>query len=290
MLNFEGIHTALITPFRDGKIDKIALGKLLDIQIEANVTSIVVCGSTGEGYSLSIDERLELFALCKNYVKGRIKTIASIGTNNTDESVQIAKRAEKLGIDGFMVVAPYYNKPPQEGIYRHFLQIQEATKLPIMAYNIPGRSIIDISDETITRLSKLERIVALKDATGNLARPFSLRNIHKAEITQLTGDDITSLPFYAAGGQGLVSVISNIYPREFVEIYDLWKRGKVREAQDLHNKFIPLLFALNIDTNPICIKYSASHLGLCSDEVRLPLVTLTDEKKAKLRSELDKLK
>jgi len=288
-MDFEGMHTALITPFKSYNIDFSAVEQILDKQMKAKVASVVVCGSTGEGYSLSIDERLEMFDFCVKYVKGKIKVIASVGTNNTTESISIARSAEELGVDGMMLVAPYYNKPPQEGAYQHFAQIHDATNLPIMIYNIPGRSVIDIADETTAKLSKLKRIFALKDATANLARPFTLREIHKSSITQLTGDDITSLPFYLAGGKGLVSVISNIFPREFVEIYNFWKAGKILDAQNMHNKFIPLLVALNLDTNPISIKYAASCLGLCGEEMRLPLVTTSEDKKAKIKGELDKL-
>lgn len=289
-MDFEGVHTALITPFNQQKIDFSALEKILDKQVKGKVSSIVVCGSTGEGYSLSIEERLEMFQFCVKHINGRIRVVASVGTHNTEESVLIAQKAEKLGIDGMMLVTPYYNKPPQDGMYNHFKKIHDATTMPIMLYNIPGRSVVDIHDETIAKLSRLERIVALKDATANLARPYTLREIHKSKITQLTGDDITSLPFYAAGGMGLVSVISNVFPGEFAEIYNLWKHKQVEQAQALHNKFIPFLVALNIETNPISIKYAAHCLGLCSDEMRLPLITLSEDKKAKIKEELDKLK
>lgn len=289
-MDFEGIHTALITPFLKYKIDFSSLEKILDHQLKSGVASVVVCGSTGEGYSLSVSERLEMFDFCVRYIKGKIKIIASVGTHNTEESVVIAQKAEHLGVDGMMLVTPYYNKPPQEGIYQHFAMIHNATSLPLMLYNIPGRSVVDMRDETISRLSELERIVALKDATGNLARPFTLREIYKSEITQLTGDDITSLPFYAAGGKGLVSVISNAFPIQYAEIYKLWKAGKVAEAQALHNKFIPLLVALNSDTNPISIKYVMSLLNLCTEEMRLPLALLNEHNKAKIKEALESLK
>jgi 4-hydroxy-tetrahydrodipicolinate synthase len=288
-MNFEGIHTALITPFSEGVIDFKSLELILDKQIQAGVASVVVCGSTGEGYSLSIDERLEMFDFCVRKVAGKIKVIASVGTHNTKESILIAQKSQMLGIDGMMLVTPYYNKPPQEGLYEHFERIHNATQLPIMLYNIPGRSGIDMQDQTIARLSKLERVVALKDATATLSRPFILREIYKSDIVQLTGDDITSLPFYASGGRGLVSVISNIFPKEFVEIYNLWKASRTPEAQAMHNRFIPLLVALNSTTNPIAIKYAASCFGMCMDEVRLPLVVAHRDIKEQIKMELDKL-
>jgi 4-hydroxy-tetrahydrodipicolinate synthase len=290
MMDFRGIHTALITPFKNGGIDYKALEKILDQQIAAKVKSIVPSGSTGEGYLISAQEREELFAFCKEYTKGAVKIVASVGTNNTKESIINAQIAEKIGVDALMIVAPYYNKPPQEGIYNHFKEIHDAISLPIMVYNIPGRSIIDISDETLAKLAKLERVVALKDATGNLSRPLTLRNIHNSNLVMLGGDDITSLAFYANGGMGVVSVISNILPAQFVAIYDAWFSGNVAQAQKMHDKLIPLLVALNIETNPIAIKYAASLFNLCSDEVRLPLVTMSSDKKNIIKTQVDRLK
>jgi 4-hydroxy-tetrahydrodipicolinate synthase len=289
-MDFRGVHTALITPFKNGKIDYSGIEKILDQQIAAKVTSIIPSGSTGEGYTISREERNELFAFCKNYIAGRIKIVASVGSNCTEDTVSIAREAENIGVDALMLVAPYYNKPSQEGMYMHFKTIHDNTNLPIMIYNIPGRSIVDINDSTITKLSKLDRIEALKDATSNLSRPLTLRNIHHAQITMLTGDDITSLAFYASGGLGVVSVISNALPELFVKIYNLWFSGAINEAQKLHDSLIPLLVAMNLETNPIAIKYVASLLKLCSDEVRLPLITCSADCKLRIKEALDRIK
>ena len=287
-MDFRGVYTAIITPFKDGEIDYKSVVKTLDLQIKAKVTGVLLCGSTGEGSTISCAEKLEFFEFCKNHIAARIKIIASVGTNDTVETIHMAKKVEMLGVDGLMVVAPYYNKAPQEGLYQHFAKIHAATTLPILIYNNPGRTSIDISDEVISRLATLGRF-ALKDSTYNLSRPLALRNIHHADLVMISGDDMTSFAFYVCGGQGICSVAGNVFPEIFVKIYNLWVSGKVVEAAKLHDSLVPLLVAMNLDTNPITVKYAASLLDLCHEDVRLPLVTTSADKKAKIKSEVDKL-
>lgn len=283
---FTGAFTALITPFNHGAVDEAAYVKLIENQISKGIHGLVPCGTTGESPTLSHEEHIHVVELCIKTAKGRVPVIAGAGSNSTAEAVMMAKHAEKAGADGVLVVVPYYNKPTQEGLYQHFKAINDAINIPIILYNIPGRSVIDMSDDTIARLADLKHIKGIKDATGNLERPSRLRMRLKRDFCQLSGDDGTALAFNAQGGVGCISVTSNIVPEACAMLQDLWAAGKKDEALALHDRLMLLHSVMFIESNPTPVKYAASLLGICQGEVRLPLVEPTDASKAKIRQAL----
>lgn len=283
---FRGSLTALITPFKDGRIDEAAYTGLISKQIEGGIHGLVPCGTTGESPTLSHAEHNHAVELCIKTAKGRVPVIAGAGSNCTAEAVMMAEHAEKAGADGVLVVTPYYNKPTQEGLYRHFKAINDAINIPVILYNIPGRSVVDMTDETIIRLAELKNIKGIKDATGNLERPSRLRMSLGADFCQLSGDDSTALAFNAQGGVGCISVASNIVPKSCSQLQDYWAAGKTQEALALHDKLMTLYSVMFIESNPSPVKYAASLMGLCQPDVRLPLVELSDAAKAKVRQAL----
>lgn len=287
---FSGVYTALITPFANGHIDKKSLEAIIEQQIEAQVAGIVPCGTTGESPTLSPDEQLEVIALSVKQAKGRIQVIAGTGSNNTQKAIYMTQEAAKLGVDGSLQVCPYYNKPSQEGLYAHYKAISQATDLPIMLYSIPGRSVIEISIETIARLATdCPTIVANKEAGGNPHRVSEIANVVPSHFDILCGDDILALEFIERGASGLVSVASNIIPLPLQKIIKLALNNQWEEARKKQAFIQELLVGLmTLDTNPVPIKIAASILHLCSPELRLPLVTLSPQKKEALTSLLKK--
>lgn len=286
---FKGVLTALITPFNNGAVDGQAYRSLIERQIEGAVHGLVPCGTTGESPTLSHEEHQHVVELCIKAAKGRVPVVAGAGSNSTAEAVALAKHAEKAGADGVLVVVPYYNKPTQEGLYQHFKAINDAITIPVILYNVPGRSVVDMTDETVARLAELKQIKGIKDATGNLERPSRLRAMVGADFCQLSGDDGTALAFNAQGGVGCISVTSNIAPEACAMLQDLWAAGKVDAALELHDKLMALHSVMFIESNPTPIKYAASLLGICKAEVRLPLVEPTDATKEKVRQALVKV-
>lgn len=288
---FTGCITALVTPFKKGKIDFKALEKLLNHQIKGGIDGIVLCGTTGESPTLSKDERKELIKTAASIIKKRTHLIVGTGSNCTQTAIMYTEEAEKLGAAGALVVAPYYNKPTQEGLYRHYEAISKSTKLPIILYNIPGRVVINMTDQTIARIAKLKNICGIKDATGDLSRPLSLQmqNLNN-KFTMLSGDDITAVAFNAAGGHGVISVTSNLLPKACTKVQDLCSKGNFELAKKEHQKLVPLHLGLFCETNPAPIKYALSLLGFTTPEVRQPLVELQDESKAKVKGILKSLK
>ena len=280
---FKGCLTALITPFRNGRIDEKAFQSLVEWQIKEGVQGVLVCGTTGESPTLSHKEHMRVTELCVEAVKRRIPVLAGTGSNSTEETIELARHAEQAGADAQVVVTPYYNKPTQEGLYRHFKAVHDSCGLPIVIYNIPSRSVIDMTIETITELAKLPRIVGVKDATGDLARPVRTKLAVGANFSLLAGDDSTALAFLAQGGHGLISVTSNVAPRLCAEMQHAWQRGDVLKAQQINETLAPLHYALFMETNPSPVKYAASLLGLCTPDVRLPLCGVKDATKAKVR-------
>jgi 4-hydroxy-tetrahydrodipicolinate synthase len=280
---FKGCFTALITPFRDGKVDEKAFKSLVDWQIKEGIHGIVPCGTTGESPTLSHKEHMKVTELAIEVAKGRVPVIAGTGSNSTAEAIELAKHAEKAGADAQLVVTPYYNKPTQEGMYRHFKAIHDACGLPIIIYNIPPRSVIDMTVETMTRLAELPRVIGVKDATNDLTRPTRTKLAAGAKFTLLSGEDGTALAFLAQSGHGCISVTSNIAPKLCSDMHKAWQKGDVAKAQEINEKLMPLHLALFAETSPSPVKYGASLLGLSTADVRLPLCEPTEATKARVR-------
>ena len=274
-LTFRGSITALITPFRDGKVDSKAFQSFVEWQIAQGSHGLVPCGTTGESATLSHAEHRHVVELCIEAAAGRVPVIAGAGSNSTVEAVDLAKHAQGAGADAVLVVTPYYNKPNQAGLYAHFKAINDAIDLPIFIYNIPGRSVIDMTVDTMARLAELPNIRGVKDATADLVRPLAVRQTIGTEFVQLSGEDGTALAFLANGGHGCISVTANIAPRLCAEMQAAWRAGDARTALEIHERLMPLHRALFTETSPSPVKYVAAKLGLCDAEIRLPLVPVT---------------
>lgn len=287
---FEGVYTAIITPFNSGNIDYKSYEKILDWQIDGGVSGLIIGGSTGEGQSISRDELIKLLEFTIKKVNSRIKIIASTGQNSTANTLEWTRAVASLNIDGVMLVCPYYLKPSQEGLYQHFKMVHDSTDVPIMLYNVPGRTGVDMSDETIIKLAQLPRISSLKDASGNVLRIFNLKQNISKDFSILAGDDNLSLAFYAHGANGVVSVTSNIVPSLVVKLHRLWQEKKNQDALKLQQLLFPLHQALFCEVNPVGVKYAASAFELCSSEVKLPLVELQPESKKLIDNVLKDLK
>lgn len=283
-MRFSGTYTALITPFRDGKLDVPAFKALVERQIAGRVTGIVPVGTTGESPTLDMDEHIEVIRLAVKFAAGRCDVIAGTGANATSEAIELTQAAEKAGATGTLQVCPYYNKPPQEGVYRHFKAIADATSLPVMLYSVPGRSGIEIGVETTARLAAdCPNVVAIKEAGGSVERVNQLIHALPADFAVLSGDDPLTLPFMACGAVGLVSVASNIIPDIMSRLVNLCLAGDFTDAAVLHKKTYPLLKGLmSLDVNPVPVKTAAALMGHCTDEFRLPLVPMTEDNRGKL--------
>ena len=271
---FKGSITALITPFKDGKVDAPAFQKLVEWQIDQGSHGLVPCGTTGESPTLTHDEHKQVIELCIEAAAGRVPVIAGTGSNSTAEAIELTRHAKDAGADGVLVVTPYYNKPTQEGLYLHFKAINDCADIPILIYNIPGRSVIDMSVDTMARLSRLSNIVGVKDATANMARASQQRAALGSDFIQLSGEDATALGFMAHGGVGCISVTANIAPALCAEFQLACLAGNFRLALQLNDRLMALHEALFVESNPGPVKYAASKLGLCSAETRLPLAPL----------------
>ena len=283
---FSGLYTALITPFKNGKIDEKALEKLIEFQVENKVDGIVPCGTTGESPTLAHDEHNRVIELAVKFAKNRIKVMAGTGSNSTAEAISMTSYAKKIGADACLVVAPYYNKPTQEGIYQHFKAINDSVNIPLIIYNIPGRSVINISDDTLARIAKLKNVVGIKDATGDLARVATLKLMVKKDFILFSGEDVTAVGFNAMGGHGVISVTSNIAPKEVGDLQRATFIGDYKKAVKIQDSLTNLHMAMFSETNPIPIKYAASLMGLCRDEIRLPLCEPSDSAKVRIRKEM----
>lgn len=269
---FKGSYVALITPFRNGAVDEAAFVKLVEWQIEQGTHGLVPCGTTGESPTLSHDEHKRVVELCVKTARGRVPVIAGAGSNNTVEAIELTRFARSVGADAVLSVTGYYNKPSQEGIYAHFKAISDAVDIPIILYNIPGRTIVDINLDTMTRLFELKNVVGVKDATANLARVSQQRAAMGTEFCQLSGEDATALGFNAHGGVGCISVTANVAPALCAAFQEATLAGDYRKALDIQDRLMPLHHALFVDPNPAPVKYAANLLGLCANELRLPLV------------------
>ena len=283
-MKYQGLYTAIVTPFKDGKVDYDAFKALIEAQIAGGVDGIVPMGTTGESPTVSTEEHLEVIRVCIETVAGRCQVIAGTGANCTAEAIELTKAAAAMGADGTLQVCPYYNKPNQEGVYQHFKAIAEATDLPIMLYSIPGRSGIEIAVETVARLAAdCPTIVAIKEAGGSVERVNQLVQALPADFAILSGDDGLTVPFISCGAVGLVSVTSNVAPAEMKELVDTALRGDGKKALELQKKYYPLMKGLmSLDVNPVPAKAALALRGEIGWEIRLPLVPLAEEKHGKL--------
>jgi 4-hydroxy-tetrahydrodipicolinate synthase len=281
--SFRGSFTALVTPFRNGALDEPTFRALVDWQIAEGTNGLVPVGTTGESPTLSHDEHMRVVEWCVDEVKGRVPVVAGAGSNSTQEAVELARHAERAGADAVLIVTPYYNKPTQEGLYQHYRAINDAIGIPIIIYNIPARSVIDMSVDTMKRLFELKNIAGVKDATANVVRVSQQRAALGPEFNQLSGEDATALGFMAHGGHGCISVTSNVAPRLCAAFQAACLKGDYRAALALHDKLMPLHTALFIETNPAPAKYALSLMGKCSELVRLPMVPLMEPTRAGVR-------
>ncbi|WP_137125257.1 4-hydroxy-tetrahydrodipicolinate synthase [Roseomonas sp. HF4] len=281
---FRGSMVALITPMRaDGSVDEKAFQDLVEWQIAEGTEGLIPVGTTGESPTLSHAEHKRVVEMCVATAKGRVPVIAGAGSNSTAEAIDFALHAKKAGADATLVVTPYYNKPTQEGMFLHFMAIADAADIPMFVYNIPGRSVVDMSVETMARLAKHPNIVGVKDATANLVRPLHTKRACGADFIQLSGEDHTALAFNASGGTGCISVTANVAPRLCAEMQKAWREGRVAEATAIQDRLVPLHDALFCETSPGPVKYAASLLGKGTDHCRLPLAPVADGTRARVR-------
>src|SRR5215469_13563758 len=280
---FRGSFTALITPFKNGAVDQQAFRDLVEWQIAEGTNGLVPVGTTGESPTLSHDEHKQVVEWCVDQAKGRVPVIAGAGSNSTKEAIELAQHAEKAGAEAVLVVSPYYNKPTQEGLYQHFKAINDAIGIPIIMYNIPSRSVIDISVDTMKRLFELKNIAGVKDATANMTRVSQQRAAVGADFNQLSGEDITALGFMAHGGHGCISVTSNVAPRLCAEFQAACLKGDFAAALKLQDKLAPLHINLFVETSPAPIKYALSLIGKCANALRLPMVPASEKAQAAVR-------
>tara|TARA_B100001123_G_scaffold28870_1_gene30564 strand:+ start:854 stop:1741 length:888 start_codon:yes stop_codon:yes gene_type:complete len=286
---FKGSNVALVTPFKDNKLDEETYIKLINFHLENGTNGLVPAGTTGESPTLSHEEHERVIELCIKESKGKIPVIAGTGSNSTDEAVSLTKHAEKVGADGVLVVTPYYNKPTQEGLYQHYKALNDNSGVPIIIYNIPGRSVVDMSVDTMARLFELKNIVGVKDATGDLNRVDEQKNKMGDEFIQLTGEDGNALEFNKRGGVGCISVTANIAPKLCSDMQKFSKSNtdnELNEAERIDNLLQPLHKSLFIESNPSPVKYAAKLLGLCDDAVRLPLVKITNTTQIEVKKSL----
>jgi 4-hydroxy-tetrahydrodipicolinate synthase len=281
--SFRGSFTALVTPFKNGALDEKAFRDLVDWQIAEGTNGLVPVGTTGESPTLSHDEHKQVVEWCVEQVDGRVPVIAGAGSNSTAEAIELSKHAEKAGADGVLIVTPYYNKPTQEGLYQHYKAINDAIGIPIIIYNIPGRSIVDMSVDTMKRLFECKNIAGVKDATANMSRVSQQRAAMGEDFNQLSGEDITALGFMAHGGHGCISVTSNVAPRLCSEFQAACLKGDFATALKLQDKLAPLHINLFVETSPAPIKYAMSLIGKCANSVRLPMVPASEKAQIAVR-------
>lgn len=283
---WKGSYTALVTPFKNGQLDEPALDRLLDHQLSGVAEGVIPCASTGESPTVRPEEWAYIMKAAVSRCRGKALVFAYTGTNDTEETIRRTGEAEKLGVDGALVVTPYYNKPTQEGLYRHFKAVAEATKLPIMLYNVPGRTGVSLDPKTVARLAEVENIVAIKEASGSLDQVSAIINLCGDRLTVFSGDDSLTLPMLAVGARGVVSVVSNLTPHDTSEMVRLFLAGDVEGARKIHLRQFPLVKALFCETSPGPVKYALSLMGLCSPELRLPLAPVSPATEKQVAEEL----
>jgi len=281
---FRGVLPALITPFRDGAVDEDAFARLVERQIEGGVHGLVPAGTTGESATLSHDEHRRVVELCVKTAAGRVPVIAGAGSNSTAEAIELTRHAKAVGADAVLMVTGYYNRPSQEGLFRHYEAVSAAVDMPVMVYNVPGRTAVDVSNETLARVAKLKNIIGVKDASGDVSRVSLQQLMCGEDWVLLSGDDPTALGYMAHGGHGCISVTSNVAPRACAEFFDACLAADYERARTLQARLIRLHKALFLDASPAPTKFALAELGLCSEEVRLPIAPCSDTVKPAIRA------
>jgi 4-hydroxy-tetrahydrodipicolinate synthase len=283
---FKGSIVAIVTPFKDGKVDEEAYRQLIEFQIENGTSAIVPCGTTGESATLSVEEHARVINIAVEAVNKRVPVIAGTGGNSTSEAIALTKHAKEVGADATLQVTPYYNKPTQEGLYQHFKAIAKEAPLPQVLYNVPVRTSVNMLPETVARLAELPEVVAIKEASGSLGQMADVVRLAGDKITLLSGDDNLTLPVLSIGGAGVVSVAANIVPRDTADLVKAWEEGRIEEAQKLYYKLLPLCQAMFFETNPIPVKTSLALMGKVQEEMRLPLYHMAPANLEKLKKAL----
>jgi len=283
---FKGSIVAIVTPFKDGRIDEKALCELIEWHIPEGTNGIVPCGTTGESSTLDYEEHYRVIEITVKTANGRIPVIAGAGANSTDETIMITKKAKDMGADGALLVTPYYNKPTQEGLYQHYKKVAEAVEIPIVLYNVPSRTGVNLLPSTVARLAEIKNIIGIKEATGDMKQVSEIIRLCGDGFTVLSGDDFTTLALLALGGKGVISVSANVAPKDVSQMCKEWEDGKIEEARRLHFKLEPLNHAMFIETNPIPAKTALSMMGKIQEEFRLPLCSMSNMNKEKLKETL----
>jgi len=281
-MKFEGSMVAIVTPFREGRLDEEAFRNLIEWHIESGTDVIVPCGTTGESATLSHEEHDRVIEMAVEVVDGRVPVLAGTGSNSTAEAIRLTKHAKDAGADGALLITPYYNKPTQQGLYEHYEAIAKAVEFPMVLYNVPGRTGLNMLPETVARLSKIDVIVGVKEATGSLRQASEIIALCGDDFAVLSGDDFINFPLLAVGGKGMISVTANVVPGDVAALYDAWKAGDVERARELHYKTLPLSTAMFYETNPIPVKTALHKLGRVALEFRLPLCPLSKVNDKKL--------
>jgi 4-hydroxy-tetrahydrodipicolinate synthase len=279
---FKGSIVAIVTPFKNGEIDEESLRELVEFQIENGTDGIVPCGTTGEASTLDYDEHDRVIEIVVQQAKKRVPVIAGTGSNSTKEAIEITEHAKKVGADGALLVTPYYNKPTQEGLYRHYKTVAESVALPQILYNVPGRTSVNMLPETVARLADIPNIVGIKEASGSLQQVSEVLSLCGDRIEVLSGDDFITFPIMACGGSGVISVTANIMPKEIAAMIDAFNAGDLEEARRLHLRLLRINNAMFIETNPTPVKTALGLMGKCDDEVRLPLAPMSEANTSKL--------
>jgi 4-hydroxy-tetrahydrodipicolinate synthase len=283
---FKGSIVAIITPFKDNKVDEECYRELIEIQIEAGTSAIVPCGTTGESATLTMQEHGRVIDIAVEAVNKRVPVIAGTGGNSTREAIELTEHAKKAGADATLQVTPYYNKPTQEGLYQHFKAIAEAAPLPQVLYNVPGRTSVNMLPETVARLAELPEVVAIKEASGDLVQMAEIVRLVGDKVTLLSGDDNVILPVLGIGGKGVISVVANIVPRDTADVIEAWEDGNFDKAKELFYRLFPLCQAMFYETNPIPVKTSLALMGKISEEMRLPLAPMSPANRERLQKAL----
>ncbi|MCX7966549.1 MAG: 4-hydroxy-tetrahydrodipicolinate synthase [Syntrophorhabdaceae bacterium] len=287
-MDLKGVYTAIVTPFSDGKVDEENFKRLIDMQLNAGINGLVPCGSTGEAATLDYEEHLRVIEITVKHVNGRVPVLGGTGSNSTREAIELTDAAKKVGADMCLLTAPYYNKPTQEGLYQHFKKIAEEVDIPMVLYNVPGRTGVNISPETVFRLSQIKNIIGIKEASGSLTQVSDIYRLTEGRFVIMSGDDNLFLPMMSVGAKGVISVASNIIPERMIGLYRAFLVEKdIQKAIDLHTALMPLMQAMFIETNPIPVKAALSFMGVIKNELRLPLCPIS-EKNAQTLKEIIK--
>lgn len=277
-MELKGVYTAIVTPFKDGLVDEESFKNLIDMQLKVGIDGLVPCGSTGEAATLDYEEHLKVIEITVKHVKGRVPVMGGTGSNSTREAIELTEAAKKVGADMCLLTAPYYNKPTQEGLYQHFKKIAEDVDIPLILYNVPGRTGVNILPETVYRLSQIKNIIGIKEASGSLTQVSDIYRLTRGSFAIMSGDDNLFLPMMSVGAKGVISVASNIIPERMIELYKAFLVEKnIQKALDIHTELMPIMQAMFIETNPIPVKAALSFMGIIKNELRLPLCPISEK-------------